>query len=227
VAVCTGCTNAIEKLGQRVGRVESSLADVRTFQAEQTSKLSTLESQLRSMSGRLEELEYAQRQKSSSLDSLQSDISTLRKRVPPPPIVPAALLEEDENNVGRLPSELAEPIGEGLQLMREGNFEKARSFWDDAIYLGSGTEWAAMAMFWRGIALEGLNEQRKALETYLDIVARYPKYDRVPVVLLRQASVLIQLRDTKTARLTLNKLIADFPKSEQAGQARARLKDIK
>lgn len=221
-----GCTDAIQKLQVQFNRLDANVNDLRSFQAEQTSKITTLETQIRELSGRIDELEYGQKQKLGTIDTLKSDVSTLRKHVPPPPIVPAEPLEQDEASIGRLPSELAEPVGEGLQLLREGNFEKALSFWDDALYLGSGTEWAALALFWRGVALDGMNDNRKALENYHDLVSRFPKYARVPLVLMREASVLIRLGDSKTARLTLNKVIADFPRSPEAAQAKQRLKDL-
>jgi TolA-binding protein len=224
---CCGCTGAIERLRSDVSRLEGSLSDLRTFQAEQTTKISALESQVRAISGRIDELEYSQKQKLGTVvDSLQTEVTTLKKRVPPPPIVPVAPLEEDEALLSRLPTELAEPIGQGLQALREGNFQKALTFWEDAVYLGSGTEWAALAMFWQGISLEGLGEPRKAMETYIALVGRFPKDHRAAMVLLREASLLVRMGDKKTAKLTLNKLLADYPRSAEAVQAKERLREF-
>jgi len=222
-----GCAESFEKLRRDISRLEGGLNDLRAYQAEQTTKISQLESQIRNISGRVDELEFAQNKRlGSALDSLKSDVSALRRRVPPPPIVPAQALEEDERQLERLPKELSEPAGEGLQALREGNFEKALSYWDEMLYLAGGTEWAPMAAFWRAVALDGLNEHKKALEVYHGLAMRFPKYYRTPLVLLREASLLIRMGDNKTAKLVLNKLLTDYPKSNEAAQARQRLKDL-
>ena len=222
-----GCSERMNKLELDVKRMEGSLNDLRSFQAEQTTKLSSLETEIRDLSGKLEELQYSQkRQIGSVIDTLQSDVSSLRRRFPPPPIVPAATLEEDEAGISRMPSELAGPVGQGLQNLREGNFEKAASYWDEALYLTGSTQWAPLCLFWRGVSYDGLNDYKRAVEAYHEVATKFPKHSRAPLALLRQASVLIRLGDKVAAKVTLEKLIASYPKSGEVARAKERLKDL-
>jgi TolA-binding protein len=92
--------------------------------------------------------------------------------------------------------------------------------------LAIDTEWAPMVLFWKGVAMEGKNNPRGALEFYLAITTQHSKSERAAAALLRQGSVLIRIGDKKTARLVFNKLVADFPKSAEAARARDRLKDL-
>lgn len=226
--VLCACTDSIERLRHDIQRLENNLNDLRVYQAEQTTKISAVEAQQRSLAGRLDEIEHAKsRRLDAPLEALPPETRpAAAEAAAPPPIVPATAFEEDQIQLKRLPGELSEPAAEGFSAFRQGNFQKALAYWDEALYLSSGTEWAPMAAFWRGVALDGLNEHRRALEAYYDLVKRFPKYHRTPLVMLRQASVLIRLNDIKTAKVVLNKLISDFPKSAEAAQARQRLRDL-
>ena len=66
----------------------------------------------------------------------------------------------------------------------------------------------------------------KALAAYHEVVTKYPKHQRAALALYRQALVFIRLKDSKTAGLTLRKLIAEFPGSSEAAQAKEKLKDL-
>ncbi len=221
----TGCVD--NKLRMDVQRLSSDLEDSRAFQAEQTTKLSTLETDVRRISGRLDELEFQQNQKlGTALNSLKSDLTSLKRRVPPPPIVPVPELEADEAALESLPPELAAPMNDAFIALREGGFDRALQTLDDAMGLAIDTEWAPMVLFWKGVAMEGKNNPRGALEFYLAITTQHSKSERAAAALLRQGSVLIRIGDKKTARLVFNKLIADFPKSAEAARARDRLKDL-
>jgi len=221
----TGCVD--NKLRMDVQRISSDFEDSRGFQAEQTTKISSLESEVRRISGRLDELDFQQNQKLGiALNSLKSDLTSLKRRVPPPPIVPVADLEADEAALTTFPAELAGPMNDAFIAMREGGFDRALLTLEDAMGLAIDTEWAPMVLYWKGIASEGENKPRDALEYYLAISSQHGKSARAPAALLRQGSVLIRIGDKKTAKLVFNKLIADFPKSTEAGRAQDRLKDL-
>ena len=217
----------IEALQNDVSRVQSSINDLRSFQAEQTTKISTLESELRQMSGRVEELEYAQNKRlGTDLNDLKRDVTELRRRVPPPAIGPASLLELDEARVGNMPQEVGSIFEQAFEALRAGKFEVSKERMMNAVVVAKGTELVADAYFWLAVSEDGLQNPKEALESYHELVSAFPKNRKAPLGLLRQASVFVKLGDNKVAKLTLNKLIADFPKSEEAKRAKERLKDL-
>lgn len=227
VLLLSACSDEMNKMKLDIKRIDGGLTDLRGFQSEQTTKIADLETQVRELSGRIEELQYAQNQKlGNTLDTLKSDLSNLQRRVPPPAVVPVSLLEEDEGAVGKLPSEIATQVSTALQALREGKFDKSLGYWQEVLDLSVGTEWAALALFWTGVSYEGSGDNKKAMEAYHDLVTRYPKYARAAVVMNRQASLLIRSGDKKMAKLILNKLIADYPKSPEAARAKERLKEL-
>jgi TolA-binding protein len=218
---------SVQRLDDEMDRLKISLKDVRSQQAEQTTKISALEDEVRKITGNIQEIQYSTDQKiGRSIENLQGDVSLLRKRVPPPSIVPEAEFAKDEESLAGLPTELSGPVAQGLESLREGNFERALAYWDEALDLGAGTDWESLAMFWRAVTLEGLQRSSDAVQEYLTLVKRFPKYKRAPLALYRQASLLLRLGDKKVARLALTKLMSDYPKSAEAALAHQLIKDI-
>jgi TolA-binding protein len=216
-----------QQLERDIEKLNSGLKDLRSIQAEQTLKISSLEDQVRQLSGSIEEVQYATDQKlGRTIESMQGDLSSLRKRVPPPSIVPENLLIQDEQSVSALPSELVEPISKGLEALRQGDFNRALAFWDESLDLAIGTDWEVLTQFWRAVCLEGLTRPSEAVQEYVAIIKRNPRSPRAPAALFRQATLLERLGDRKAAQITFNKLISDYPKSSEADVARKALKEL-
>jgi TolA-binding protein len=223
---CTGCVN--NQKNPVLIRVESELSAVRKIQAEQTSQISSMQADLRALSGRIEELEFSQQRRlGTTLDTLQQSMNDLQRRVPPPAIVPASILEIDEGEVLGLDGENLRLFHEALSLVRLGKFQESIPMLQSLADAGYDQPWAVYPLFWLGVAFDGTSETRRALSAYSDISGRFSKHDRAPVALLRQASAFIRLGDSKAARLSLQKLIAEFPKTPEAAQGRERLKGLR
>jgi len=65
------------------------------------------------------------------------------------------------------------------------------------------------------------------LRAYTEVATRFPKSNRAPTALYRQALVLVRLGDRKTATLSLRKLVDDYPKSPEAQMAKDKIKELK
>lgn len=208
--------------------LQRDIADIRKLQAEQTVQLSSMQDEVSKLSGRMEELEFGQRNRVvGSLDTLQRDLTALQQRVPPPPIVPVNALEQDEASVAGATEEAARRFGEGLAKIRLGQYEQAIPLLQESVNLSYGSDGSSHALFWIGVAGDGLGDNKRSLAAYNELASRFPKSKRAPLALLRLASVFIRLNDSKTAKLTLQKLIAEFPKAAEAAQAKTKLKDLR
>ena len=226
ISVISLCSCSTQRLDDEIDGLKASLKDLRAVQAGQTTKISELEDEVRKITGSIQEVQYATDQKiGRTIENLQGDVSLLRKRVPPPTIVPDAELAKDQEALSGLPTELSGPVSQGLQSLREGNFERALAFWDESLDLAVGTDWEPQAIFWRTVTLEGLQRSPEAVQEYLGLVKRFPKYKRAPLALYRQGQLLLRLGDKKVARLSFVKLVSDYPKSPEAELARQALKD--
>lgn len=212
---------------EELKRLQSGLEDLRSFQAEQTVKISALEAELRQLSGKTEELEFAQNRKlGSDVLALRDELNSIKGRVPPPANVPLTLLEADERRLSTLPPEISPVLTHGLKDIREGRFGEALTALSEALQIAGATPLAVDVQFWLGVAHEGANDPRKAVELFHTIVSESPKHPKAPAALLKEASVMIRLGDSKVAKLGLNKLITSYPKAPEAARAKEMLKDL-
>lgn len=222
-----GCAGGYKSLRQDVRRIDKNVSDLRNFQAEQTSEIAALQTELRNLVGRVEELEYLQRARlGSDISQLKNNLSSLQQKEPPA-IVPMPTLEADEQLARRLPRvEVGTSFADALAKIRQGAFSEALPLLQRAYEKNFGEEGTVEIVFWRGVAYEGLGENRRALEAYGQMITDFPEHPRKALALLRQGSVFIRLGDFRTAELSFRKLIGEYPRSPEASQAKQRLKDL-
>jgi len=224
-------------------RVEVGLQDLRSLQAEHAAQIAALEGQLRSVLAELERVQYAMpagrthaqqqagigqsdhREAHEGEGRSSGDLTRFPTNVPPP-IVPLGALEADEKITTQLPPEPGRILRNALIRVREGAYREALPLLDQGYQMSFGMEWQAHFMFWRAVCFDGMGDNPRALGAYHDLVSQHPRHERAALALLRQASVFVRLGDTDTARLTLQKLVADFPQSQEAQRARERLRTL-
>lgn len=217
-----GCAGNV---GSEVTRLRASLSDMRSLQAEQGAQLAQLQADVRALQGKQEELEFlSTRHIGGEVASLKGEISSLKGRVPPPSGVPGRLLEDDERDAHALPSAVGSRLLEGLRLLREGKFLDAVPVLKTALDAAQDGDGSPQALFWLGVAYDGVRDDRNALFAYNQVVTRFATSPRAPSALLRQAQVFHRLADTKAEEATLEKLQKDFAQSPEARVAKARLK---
>jgi TolA-binding protein len=226
VVFMSGCAGY--DLGTKVNRLERSISDLRSLQAEQSESLNSLDSQIKLLSGRLEEIEFSQnRRLGGDISALKEDLSALRKRVPPPAGVPVAELESDEGWAKNLSAETGRIFLDGLAMLREGKYADAVPLFENASDQARSAGQAGPILFWLGVGYDGLLDNKAALRSYVESVSQFPKNHRAPASLLRQSDVFTRLGDKNTAKLSLKKLVEDYAKSPEAVEAKDRLRSMK
>jgi TolA-binding protein len=217
-----GCTSPLAKVNSDLNQIRRDLQDLRALQAEQTTVISTVREDLRSVHGRVEQLEHEQGQ----LHNLRDDVSTIKQRVPPPSIVPVEQLEEDEMAAERVSGEVGEAYREGLTKVRAGNYARALELFRDALGLAPKRDVMPNILFWIGVVNDGLGQPRDALRSYHECASEFPKHPRASLALVRQAASFLRLGDTASAKLTYKKIISQYPRSSEASVAKAKLSDL-
>jgi TolA-binding protein len=218
LALLTACVP--QSFEQRVKRLESSVNDLRSLQAEQRGQIEDLQRSLRNLTGKTEELEYSTNQKyGTDLDTLKQDLSTLKRRVPPPANVPVQPLEEDEALADRGGFSY---LSDALLKLRAGNYTDAMPQLQQAQAM-MPTDYQAQVLFWQGVTYDGLGEYKNSLVTYNELVSKFARSRRAPLALIRQASVFEKLGDGKAAQFALQKLINDYPDSPEALMMKSRV----
>lgn len=219
VAFAACAPSGLRSRQDEVARLKQDIEDIRSIQAEHTSVISTLRTDIRNISGQLEEIQHY----TQGLSSLKEDISKIRGRVPPPVGIPVDELEEDERSAPDLGQEAGSFFRDALSQIRLGNFTQALSSLESALGASTDDKVSSPIVFWVAMVHEQSGDSSRALGAYQELITRNPKHKRVSLALYRQGQILEQLGDKKSAKLAYTKIIKEFPRSKEALLARKRL----
>ena len=115
---------------------------------------------------------------------------------------------------------------EALQLIRQGQCNQAVPKLRDFIRKNPKSELADNAQYWIGSCYYGQRDYNRAIIELNEVLLKYPKADKVPAALLILADSFADSGDKIDARLILQKLISDHPKSEEAERGRQKLQSL-
>lgn len=113
------------------------------------------------------------------------------------------------------------------ETFKEGKYEKARMEFQNFLNQFPNTEYSDNAQFWIGDCYYLEKKYEKAILEYEKVAKNYPQGDKVPYALLKQGFSFLELGDKSSARIILQQVIKDYPNTNQARIARAKLMEIK
>lgn len=203
----------------------------RSLMGDLVAKVGSLESQLRSINGRLEELEYQQRQLSEALELMRKDMalqaqetaqaqaemkaqitssgtapSTAQQSVPAPS-APAVALPD------------ADPVAQyryAFEFIQKNDLDNGFTAMDLFLKANPGDERAGNAKFWLGRIHLLKGRMPQAAQQLLALIEEHPNHDKRPDALLDLADVLIALDSSADACNAL----AEFRRSESKANDR-------
>ncbi len=82
------------------------------------------------------------------------------------------------------------------------------------------------AQFWIGESFYSEKDYEKAIIAYDDVVKKFPKGDKIPSAMLKQALCWLELGDKTFARSLLKRVIREHPNTQQAKIANEKLRGI-
>lgn len=114
-----------------------------------------------------------------------------------------------------------------LTQFRSGEFLVAQNSFTSFIKRYPQSSYYASALFWIGNAQYALRNYKDAIPSFKAVVVADPAHPRAAEALLSTANCQLELKDSKSARKTLEDLIKAYPLSEAASVAKERLTQIK
>lgn len=113
------------------------------------------------------------------------------------------------------------------QTFKDGNYAKARAEFQAFLAEYPKSEYSDNAQFWIGECYFFEKKYEQAILEYEKVVKNYPGGSRVAYALLKQGLSFFNLGDKTSSRLLLQQVIKDYPNTNQARIARAKLQEIK
>ncbi|MFQ5894860.1 MAG: tol-pal system protein YbgF [Nitrospinota bacterium] len=195
-----------------------------------------------------EQLEKLRKEMGERLKKLEGEIAALKAppkppsapaAVPPPPPVtppgaaappkPAAPTPPKPPVAGLPPDAGREEAeyGAALRALREARqYGQARQMFRGFLKRYPKSELADNAQYWIGESYYVEGSYEKAILAFVEVQTRYPKGDKVPDALLKQALAFESLGDKRSARDLLRQVVKEHPNSNAAKIARGRLKGL-
>ncbi len=114
-----------------------------------------------------------------------------------------------------------------LDSLKAGDVATAREQFSKFLEQNPKHDLAANAHYWIGETHYSEKNYEAAILSYQDVIKNYPGREKVVAAMLKQAMAFHEIKDNKSARYVLKKLIEGFPKSEEAKKAKELLRVIK
>ena len=203
----------VRKLGEENAQLRRSLLDLQT-------QIETLRAEQAKLNGQNEQLlrdvgELQRRQK----DIAQGVDERLRQFEPIKVTVDGREFQAD-------PAEKRD-FEAALAVFRSGKFPDASDAFATFVRQYPRSGYVPSARFWLGNAQYATREYKEAIGNFKQMLAEAPTHARAPEAALSIANCQIELKDTRTARKTLEDLLRAYPQSEAAVAAKERLSRLK
>lgn len=126
----------------------------------------------------------------------------------------------------------SEAFRTGMELYKQGQWDRSIAKFRECLQVAPKSDLADNAQYWIGESYynqRDANNQRdynRAIIELNEVLLKYPKGDRVPTALLALATAFADSGDKIDARLILQKLLSDYPASEEAKAGRQKLQAV-
>ena len=122
------------------------------------------------------------------------------------------------------PAEEARVYEAALNQFKAGKYKESAAAFESFVKAYPESDLAPSAQYWFGNSHYGLRDCKKAIEAQKVVVARWGNHPRAADAMLNMATCQQELGDAKTARQTLEMLVAKYPGTGAASTASQRLK---
>jgi tol-pal system protein YbgF len=178
-------------------------------QAAIQSQFNELQTQIRELQGKIEELSATPKADVTKINELDLRVKTLED----------ILKGQVAGAAGKSQYEAA------MDKYKEGKYLEALKAFDAYISKNPNGDLIDNANFWAGECLFAEGNYESAIDRYDVVLKDNPKSPKVPDCLYKEGLALIELGDSEAGNLSLKKVINEYPDSEAAKKARAKLGD--
>jgi tol-pal system protein YbgF len=210
---------------QRLGQDFSRLNDESTIPTRRS---------LLDISNQIELLRQDQAKMRGQMEQLARDVSDLQRQQKD---VMAALEDRVrqleplrvsvEGDTFKTKPEEKQDFEQAMGLIRKGTFDGAVTSLLAFLKRYPDSGYIPATWYWLGNAQYASGQFKEALESYRRLLVVAPAHTRVPEARLAMANCQLELKDTKSARRTLEDLIKVHPQTEAAATAKDRLAKIR
>ncbi len=217
-----------------VGNLETSLSkqmdSLLKTEADMQVKLQDVTGQIEALQAKLEDTTYRLSQLSQQIATTNQELKSFRVAPAPAPSDPM------DPNFGVPPPIPAPSVGAGADPKAlydaayndylKGSYDLSIREFQEYLQNFPDTDLADNATYWIGECWYRQKKFRQAVEQYDLLLSRYPKSDKAAGATLKKGYSFIELGEKTKGLLQLQRVVRDFPASDEANLARQRLREI-
>lgn len=210
----------INALGSRVDEVSQRVDTVTHSQVEFSNQIEAIKADIARLRGQLDELNYnldaAQKRQKDFYVDLDNRLRKFEAQ---------GQADQNKAEAAKATDEAAMREYEGaLTALKASDCKKAVAGFESFISSAPNHPQQPGAHFFAGFCYGNLKQPTKAAEMYRQVADNWPEDEHAPDAMLARAEIIDQAGQHKEARMVLAKLVAKYPSSDAARQAKARLK---
>lgn len=229
-----------EGLGSIEKEFKSEVLSVRKLSADLQAALDSTKNDMQVLNGRLDDSGSSVKKTSEDVSRYREDadkrILLLEDRLLKVQTVldemnkKMAALEKQREETPKQPVTPPTPDGsymKALELFKAGDMSSSRAGFTSFLEQFPQHDLAPNAYYWIGESYANEKNYEPAILAYQEVISRFPTKDKVPAAMLKQAMAFKAIKDTKSAKYVLKKVVEGYPKSEEAKKAAELLKEMK
>ncbi len=199
-------------------------------QIDLANQIEQLKGEVARLRGQVETLTYELETAKKRQQDFYIDLDGRLRKIETAPPVQAAPAADPAAPAAAAPRKAGDPAEEGrayeaaLNQFKAGKYKESAAAFETFVREHADSDLAPSAQYWLGNSYYGQRECRKAIEAQKVVVARWGSHPKAADALLNIASCQQELGDAKTAKQTLEQLIAKYPGTPAADTAGKRLK---
>ncbi|KIQ31365.1 tol-pal system protein [Variovorax paradoxus] len=182
-----------------------------------------LQNQIEQMRGDLARMTGQNEQLTRTLSEMQSRQSTLDDKLKQSE---PSKVTVDGREFNADPKEKAD-FEAALGIFRAGQFAQSQTAFAEFVKRYPQSGYNASALFWLGNAQYATRNYNEAIANFRSMLSLAPDHAKAPEAVLSIANCQIELKDTRSARRTLEDLAKAYPQSEAAQAGRERLSRLR
>jgi tol-pal system protein YbgF len=199
-------------LGRLSRLAEEGSASGRRSLLELSNQNEQLKSEIARLQGQIEQMQ----RDVAEVQKQQAAAAERQRKLEP------ASVELDGMRFSATPDETREYDG-ALAMLRRAEFGPAEAAFGGMLKRFPDTGYLPSVLYWLGNAQYVNKAYAQSVASHQRLVRQFPEHMRSPEALLAMANSEVELKDPKSAKLTLTKLVKMYPESEAAAAARERL----
>lgn len=215
--------------------LKGELSALRKTDADLSTLLDAAKADMQVLTAKLDDMGQSQRKTSDDLKRYREDADRRMVAIEDRIVKLQAALDElnkrlREGQTATVPADGDRPDAlylKGLESFKANDMPAARVNLTQFVEQHPSHDLVANARYWIGETYYSEKNYEQAILEFQEVIKLYPKKEKAPAAMLKQALAFKALKDVKSTRYVLNRLAQEYPKTDEARKARALLKELK